>query len=294
MKLISIVLLAIAGTTAAQPDMSDMSGMDMSGGMGGGGMGGDKKDGKGGIMATCNKMFKLEGLEKIAANETLLNKITRNNATRADAIKDKAKKAETELKTYQSNSTLVTECGKIAAERMEKQQCNEMHRLEQLEKIAGNDTLLNEVTKNNATRADDLKKKAEERKATLETLQKNTTLTAFCAGETDKMTCIQMKGMEMMVSKASNQTFLDAKFKNNQTKIDDFKKKATKIDEKLKSLQSNSTLMDVCNKMKDSKGSDGTTNGGRTSSPSNGGASIQPFGVSTSIVALFAAGLLLL
>ncbi|EHA47620.1 hypothetical protein MCOR02_007075 [Pyricularia oryzae] len=278
MKLLNIVLLAIAGTAAAQADMADMT------------MAADKKDGKPmSTKAMCNKMFKLEGLEKIAGNQTLLNEITKNNATKADDIKDKAKKAEPELKALQDNSTLVAECGKYAAYRKEKRQCGEMHRLERLEKIAGNDTLLNQVTKNNATKADDLKKKAQERKATLETLQKNTTLTAFCAEQKDKQTCRSMKGMQKMVDNSKNQTFLDTKFKGNQTKIDEYKKKATKTEERLKTLESNSTLMDICKKQ-----TQGGSGGGRTSSPSNGGTSIQAFGVSTSILALFAAGLVLL
>ncbi|TLS27571.1 hypothetical protein PpBr36_04356 [Pyricularia pennisetigena] len=310
MKVISIVLLAIAGTAAAQADMSmaadNMGDMSMAAGkmgdmsmaadnkegkpMGDMSMAADNKDGKPmSTKAMCNKMFRLEGLEKLAANQTLLNEVTKNNATRADAIKDKAKKAETELKALKDNSTLVTECGKIASYRKEKRDCGKMHRLERLEKIAANQTLLNEVTKNNATRADALKKKAEESKAALETLQKNATLTAFCAGEKDKQTCHGIKGMQKMVENSKNQTFLDSKFKGNQTKIDAYKKRATKTEEKLKTLESNSTLMDICKK--ETQNGNG---GGRTSSPSNGGASLQAFGVSTSIMALFAAGLLLL
>lgn len=270
MKFLNLIVLAVAGTAMAQ----DASTTD------------SKKDGKSmSTKAMCNKMFRIEGLEKLAGNTTLLEMKTKNNSTKIDAIKAKATKEAAELKTLQGNATLVAECAKIKATRKEERQCAHMHRLERLEKIAGNATLLASVTKGNTTKADDLKKKATDRKAALTTLQGNGTLTAFCAGVKDKQTCRHMKSLTKEVEHSKNQTFLDNRFKSNATKIDAFKKKAAKAQEMLTKLQANSTLMDICKKQ---------TTGGNRGSPASAATSVQAFGVSASIMALFTAGMLML
>ncbi len=113
--------------------------------------------------------------------------------------------------------------------------------------LVANATELSDAkTKNNATRADELKAKAASHAAALAALQSNSTLTAFCSVEKTKATCHSMKTLEKEIELGANQTALDAKFKGNETKIARFQQQVERAKTKLAVLQGNETLSNAC------------------------------------------------
>ncbi|RDW84959.1 hypothetical protein BP6252_02549 [Coleophoma cylindrospora] len=63
---------------------------------------------------------------------------------------------------------------------------------------------------------------------------------------TDKSLCKQMAKLQDTVDLAANTTKLDAKLKNNATKIADFEAKASAAATTLQTMQSNTTLVSTC------------------------------------------------
>lgn len=160
------------------------------------------KDGHGGgrnsnsTEAQCKRFLKGEKLVKIAANDTLLAEVTHNNATKIDLIKKKAAEVQPKLDQAKQNATLMTACDGIRAVQHENGQCRYMTGMEKLEKLVANETALNAVTKNNATKADKLKQIAQNGMAKLGELQKNTTLLQYCSVRTEKGECKQMNKLK--------------------------------------------------------------------------------------------------
>lgn len=141
---------------------------------------------KNALQKSCKKIRRLNALSQIANNQTLLDTWVAEgklNTDEVDAIKAKAAKATTELQTLQSNTTLVSGCAIVNAERKSMEQCKQMRRLAKLAALAGNDTALAiyEQKKGlNETWIEILKQKAAEAQTKLQEMRSNTTLTDFC------------------------------------------------------------------------------------------------------------------
>ncbi|KAK1465252.1 hypothetical protein CCUS01_07657 [Colletotrichum cuscutae] len=220
--------------------------------------------GKNSTEAQCKRFLKGEKLVKVAGNDTLLAEITNNNATKIDFIKKKAAEVQPKLDEAKKNSTLMTTCDQVRAVQQENGQCRFMKRMDKLEKLVANETALNAVTKNNATKADKLKAFAQKGQTKLTDLQKNTTLLSYCSVQTTKGECKQMNKLNKLVALSKNDTALNDKFKGNTTKIEKFKAKAAKQEAKLNAMMNNSTLMGVCQQLK--AGNGGGSKGGSNNS----------------------------
>lgn len=166
------------------------------------------KGNKNSTESQCAQVQKLTKLTEIAANQTLLEKASKDNATKAAEIQAKAATAATTLATLQSNTTLMTACDSIFAAEDTLDQCDEMASLEKVMEIANNQTLLDKATKNNATKAAAYQAKASAKAQTLADLQSNTTLTAACAVVNDKASCKTMAKLAKEQAMASNTTAL--------------------------------------------------------------------------------------
>lgn len=223
MKFTSTLVLALAGLVAAKGDKNSTS-----------------------TKSQCKQVEKLTRLSEIAGNQTLLDKVTDGNATKASAIQAKASDAATKLSTLQANTTLMTACDSIFAEQKTLQSCGQMAGLEKLIKIAGNQTLLDKHTDGNATKASAIQAKASEAATKLTDLQSNSTLTAACAVQNDKQTCKSVAKFAKQQAKASNTTYLNAKFDNNATKVAAFQAKMSAQADKMATLMSNTTLASTC------------------------------------------------
>ncbi|EFQ28205.1 hypothetical protein CGRA01v4_11803 [Colletotrichum graminicola] len=219
--------------------------------------------------AQCKRFLKNERLVQLAANDTLLAEITNNNATRIDFIKKKAAEVQPQIDTAKQNATLMATCDQVRAIQQENGQCRFMKRMERLQKLVANETALNEVTKNNATKADKLKSWAQQGQAKLTQLQGNQTLLQYCAAMTTKGDCKKMNRLSKIVALSKNDTALNDKFNGNTTKIENFKAKAAKKEAQLNEMMNNSTLMSVCKQLKDGKGGN-SGNGGKTDGTKNG------------------------
>ncbi|KAK8040113.1 hypothetical protein PG993_008524 [Apiospora rasikravindrae] len=129
-------------------------------------------------------------------------------------------------------------------------QCFQMAKLEMITQLGANDTALAAKFNNNQTKIDDFKKKVAESDTKLKAMTANATLVGECATinaeAREKGQCGKMKFAEKLVAMAGNDTALAAKFKNNQTKIDDFKTKATAAKADLSAMQGNATLTAFC------------------------------------------------
>lgn len=98
----------------------------------------------------------------------------------------------------------------------------------------------------NQTKIDAFKAKAKAAQADLTAMQSNTTLTGFCAAQKTMGDCRLMAKWQKMADMAKNQTALDAKFKGNETKIQQFQAKVAGFQSKLDAMMGNATLMDTC------------------------------------------------
>ncbi|KAJ4406841.1 hypothetical protein N0V91_004271 [Didymella pomorum] len=138
------------------------------------------------LKKSCQKMRKLDALSQIAANQTKLDAWVAQgklNTAEVDALKAKAANATAELQTMQSNTTLVSECAVVNAERKSVNQCMQMKMLTKLAALAGNETAMTafeEKKKLNETGIEKLKTKIAEAQTKLKDMQSNTTLTDFC------------------------------------------------------------------------------------------------------------------
>lgn len=282
MKFLSVVLLSLAGLAAARGDRQANSTTGM-----------------------CRQVARLTRLMDLANNQTKLDKVTQNNATKAAEIKAKAAAEASTLSTLQANATLMSECSKVFAAGETRKSCAQMARLQRLEKLVANATALAEATKNNATKAAELQAKAKAEAGTLASLQANATLGQLCAVERTKQTCRAMTQLQKVVNQAANSTFLNDRFKGNQTKIAAFQARAAKAQTKLAAMQGNSTLTSACSALtpngkltsaEAAKASTNTTSspGGSASGTKSAAGSIQPVAGIISLAAMLSAGLALL
>lgn len=102
------------------------------------------------------------------------------------------------------------------------------------------------LRQNNQTKIDAFKTKATAVKADLAALQGNATLTSFCSVQDTKHACHKMAWIQKQEAMAKNQTWLEAKFKGNETKVKAFQDRAAKWQTQLDAMMKNATLMDAC------------------------------------------------
>jgi hypothetical protein len=141
----------------------------------------------------------------------------------------------------------------------DKSLCKEMASLNQLVKLASNETKLADKTKNNATKIADIQAKASDASTKLTTMSSNATLVSTCAtidaAAKTEDECKSMKSLQKLVTLAGNDTALADKAKNNQTKIAAIQAMASKAQTKLDAMTSNTTLTTACDAIKTSKAS---------------------------------------
>lgn len=197
----------------------------------------------------CHKLSGLERMQKLAANDTMMAMVFENNATKVADFKAKAAAAQPKLAALQANATLVGECAAVNAVAQESRDCRKMAGAEKMIAFAANDTALQTKFKNNQTKIDAFKAKAKEAETKLTALQGNATLTSFCAAQKTQGDCRLMAKWQKMADLAKNQTALDAKFKGDETKVQQFQAKVTGFQAKLDAMMGNATLMDTCKTM---------------------------------------------
>ncbi len=235
MKFLNVLLLSVAGTALAKGHKEKEANHTMS------------------VKAQCGEVAKFTKLTELANNQTELDAKTKNDAAKAAKIKDEATKAAPKLAALQANATLIAECNQIFSVEATARDCGKIARLEKLNALVANATKLDEETKNNATKAAELKAKASAGAGTLAALQSNATLAAICSAEKTKDDCHALKSLQKEIDLAANATELDAKFKGNQTKIAEFQAHADKAKTKLAKLQGNATLTSACAALKKCK-----------------------------------------
>jgi hypothetical protein len=134
----------------------------------------------------CNEISRLTQLTEFASNATKLTELeTKHNltATQLNEIKAEAANATTRLTELKANTTLVSQCAAVAADKQLKSQCKEIETLTKLTAFVNNATALSELqAKRNLTAAqmEEIKEEAANATAKLQTLTSNTTLTASC------------------------------------------------------------------------------------------------------------------
>lgn len=156
----------------------------------------------------CKEVAKLTELNELVANTTQLNEYTNGNATKAAELEAKASAGATTLATLNSNTTLMASCTQIFAVEDMEDDCDEMDAIQQANVIANNATLLAKHTKDNATKAAEFQAKVSAKAATLDALQSNTTLTAFCSTLNDKSSCKAMAKLIKQQDLVANTTAL--------------------------------------------------------------------------------------
>lgn len=193
MKFTSAIVLALAGFAVAKGDNENKAAKNSTGTS---------------TKSQCKQVQKLTAVTEIAANATQLDKITKGNATKAAEFQARASTAATQLSTLQSNTTLMDACSQIFAVQAMDKSCGQMASIEEAQKIVANQTLLDKVTKNNATKADAFKAKVAAKAADLTAMQSNTTLTTYCAVQDDKAACKVMAKLNKEQALAANTTAL--------------------------------------------------------------------------------------
>ncbi|KAF3053778.1 hypothetical protein E8E11_005015 [Didymella keratinophila] len=165
------------------------------------------------LKKSCKKMRKLNALSQIAANQTKLDAWVAEgklDTAEVDALKAKAANATAELQTMQSNTTLVSECAIVNAERKSVNQCKQMKMLTKLAALAGNETAMTafeEKKKLNETGVAKLKTKIAEAQTKLKDMQSNTTLTDFCTQRAQQQ---QQKGGDSSDSSSDGTSTIQA------------------------------------------------------------------------------------
>jgi hypothetical protein len=131
-----------------------------------------------------------------------------------------------------------------------KAQCKHLEHLNQVTKIANNQTLLDKVTKGNTDKANRIKAEAANATATINALQSNATLMTTCnamfAKETMKRQCREMHHIERLNKLLANSTALSTVTKGNTTLQQALKDKASQKAATLTALSGNNTLTQFC------------------------------------------------
>ncbi|KAL2063898.1 hypothetical protein VTL71DRAFT_4392 [Oculimacula yallundae] len=125
----------------------------------------------------CFETAELQAFIAFAGNATAVAQKSRNNTERAAKIQAKLPKATAELQTLMSNATLQAACPAI----FQKEECKDMLRTERFIQRASNQTVIDNATKGNSTKADRIKKEVAQAQTQLDALKGNATFMAACA-----------------------------------------------------------------------------------------------------------------
>jgi hypothetical protein len=216
----------------------------------------------------CKEIKGLSALVELAGNQTKLDKVTKNNATKIAEIQAQASAAAPKLQALQSNTTLVSACAVIEASDRETSLCQETFMLQRFIKFAANTTAVASATKNNATKIANIELKASDAASKLQALTSNSTLQAACPAVLQKDECQAMKSLIKFVAVANNQTKLDKLTKGNTTKENEIKAKAVTDQDKLTAMQANATFVAACAAL-DKNSEKGTETGSSAASTSS-------------------------
>ncbi|XMA19819.1 hypothetical protein WAI453_012610 [Rhynchosporium graminicola] len=151
----------------------------------------------------CFETFELQSFIAFAGNATAVAEKTGNNATRIAAIQGRVSDASSQLKTLMSNSTLQAACPAI----LQKEECKSVMRIENFISKAGNQTVLDQVTKGNSTLVNEIKEEVKKAEKQLEDVRGNKTFVDACM----KMGIDLGKGKGMISAAATNQTATSGK-----------------------------------------------------------------------------------
>ncbi|KAF2652011.1 hypothetical protein K491DRAFT_605765 [Lophiostoma macrostomum CBS 122681] len=142
--------------------------------------------------------------------------------------------------------------------------CRTMAKLTKLTNLAANQTKLDAMIasgKINATEVDAIKAKAANATSELQTMQSNTTLVSECAvvdaHQAVLKECKQMTKLTKLADLATNQTAMDALMQKknlNDTQMAKLQERIANATTKLKTLQGNTTLTDLCTQQAQQKG----------------------------------------
>lgn len=150
---------------------------------------------------TCKKIQALTALSALATNQTQLDRLFakgKMNEERRKWLMSEASNISLQLQTLTSNTTLVTECTTINAQRKDAARCRRLKKLEKLVSLANNHTALDEHLGNeilNPKQADELRRNLKEAPAKLESLKRNETLVAFCMGNNSSAVNAPLSGV---------------------------------------------------------------------------------------------------
>ncbi|EJT79353.1 hypothetical protein GGTG_04437 [Gaeumannomyces tritici R3-111a-1] len=266
MQFFNLMVLALAGTALAAKDPNS---------------------------AKCRQMARLERLEKLAGDDNRLNQRFKNNGTRVADFKKKVNDNKNTLAELKKDTNLVNACAQKKVELKSTFDCYRMMGMQRLEKVVNNQTRLDRVTKNDKTRAEALKKKVNDNKDKLNKLQSNSTLTQFCAGVQTKRQCGRMNRLSKKVERdqkmVNDQGALDNRFKKDATRINLFKARAARDQQKLNEMKGNQTLASACNTIATQKKATAPNANEKKSAAT---ASAQSMGVSVALLAVAVAGLM--
>ncbi|KAB8303168.1 hypothetical protein EYC80_004616 [Monilinia laxa] len=195
---------------------------------------------------TCKEILGLNALVKLANNQTKLNAVTGNDATRAMAIQAKASAASTKLTELQSNSTLMTQCAAIDGEIMTNATCTQQFLLQKFVDFAANETLVSQAVNNDMTKTAEVQLKASSAASKLQELQSNATLQAACPAVFMADECKMLVALKKFADFGMNSTKLEKVTMGNETKITNIKAAAGVAEMQVMMLEANSTLMAEC------------------------------------------------
>lgn len=94
------------------------------------------------IEKDCHMMASMERMEKLAANDTMMAMVFKNDEAKVAQFKAKAAEDQPKLAALQANATLVGECAAVNAAAQESRDCRKMAGAEKMMALAANDTAL--------------------------------------------------------------------------------------------------------------------------------------------------------
>ncbi|KAF7932465.1 uncharacterized protein EAE98_003764 [Botrytis deweyae] len=198
---------------------------------------------------TCKEMLKLNALVQLASNQTKVDAITGNNATRAASLQAQASAASVKLTELQSNTTLMADCAVIDSAIMTNSSCTQQFLLQKFVDFAANETLVTATVNNDMTKVAEIELKASDAAEKLQTLQSNATLQAACPAVFMADECKMVVALQKIADLAMDDSKLSKIAKGNSTKEANIKAAASVASMQVMMLEANATLMAECQSM---------------------------------------------
>ncbi|CDF44002.1 hypothetical protein BofuT4P106000011001 [Botrytis cinerea T4] len=242
---------------------------------------------------TCKEMLKLNALVQLASNQTKVDAITGNNATRAASLQAQASAASVKLTELQSNTTLMFDCAVIDSAIMTNSSCNQQFLLQKFVDFAANQTLVSATVNNDMTKVAEIELKASDAADKLQTLQSNATLQAACPAVFMADECKMVVALQKVANLAMDDAKLSKIAKGNSTKEANIKAAASVASMQVMMLEANTTLMAECQNMGISV-SNAATEKSTSSTDSKSTASINSISVTALLMGVLAMGMAML